>query len=532
MTVVIFTGPTISAEAARLYLDATFLPPAAAGDVYRAARARPTAIGIIDGFFDSLPSVFHKEILWAMTSGVHVLGASSMGALRASELDMFGMVGVGRIYDDFRSGKLTDDDEVAVAHLADDSTFMATSEAMVNIRATVAIAQQKAVVSPATASALIGAGKDLFYADRTYPAILASLSSKNGASGEVQAFASWLEAHGPVDQKRADAVELLMAIGELAAGQAQPLEVAWQFSDTGFWQDLKEECDEDLVDGDAGGSADFDLVLDELRFDASRTQVWGAAVSQLLARNLAERDGYSFDRAGLAAVADAFWSDRGVTDKAGVEQWMHEREIDGAAMNRLLFQEAYRRWGERNVRYGLRAAVLAQLQLSSHYPRLLQRAERKRRTLLTHDLSDVDDPIGANDDGLWHWWFERRCGGLRPSDLAAYAESIGFSDENALRRAVVREYHFAVLPSRSRPAMSPSNEARTGLRDTDIRTQPFEEGGDAPDVRSRSPVTLSVAAIGSLVRRMLGRSGAHTSPDGRLTGLSDDDIRRIPGRRA
>ncbi len=41
MTVYVFTGPTLAAAAAREHLDATYLPPAAQGDVYRVARERP-----------------------------------------------------------------------------------------------------------------------------------------------------------------------------------------------------------------------------------------------------------------------------------------------------------------------------------------------------------------------------------------------------------------------------------------------------------------------------------------------------------
>ena len=36
-------------------LEAVYLPPAAEGDVYRAALKRPQAIGIIDGYFQSIP---------------------------------------------------------------------------------------------------------------------------------------------------------------------------------------------------------------------------------------------------------------------------------------------------------------------------------------------------------------------------------------------------------------------------------------------------------------------------------------------
>ena len=116
MSVVVFAGPTLRQSDVLARLDAQVLGPAAFGDVYRAAHARPTALAIIDGYFERVPATWHKEILWAMAEGVHVFGASSMGALRAAELSVFGMVGVGKIFEAFRDGVLEDDDEVAVAH--------------------------------------------------------------------------------------------------------------------------------------------------------------------------------------------------------------------------------------------------------------------------------------------------------------------------------------------------------------------------------------------------------------------------------
>src|SRR5438093_1428620 len=137
VNIVIFTGPTLSAEEGRAVLDARYLAPAAQGDVYRAARHRPQLIGIVDGLFERTPAVWHKEILWAMSNGVHVFGSASLGALRAAELAAFGMEGVGAVFDAFRSGRLEDDDEVAVAH-EPAAPYRSSSEAMVDIRATVA----------------------------------------------------------------------------------------------------------------------------------------------------------------------------------------------------------------------------------------------------------------------------------------------------------------------------------------------------------------------------------------------------------
>src|SRR4051812_15444582 len=97
--IVVFTGPTIAVSQAREILEADYRAPAKAGDVLIATRSHPDAIAIIDGLFESVPSVWHKEILFALSEGVRVYGASSMGALRAAELHGFGMIGVGDIFE-------------------------------------------------------------------------------------------------------------------------------------------------------------------------------------------------------------------------------------------------------------------------------------------------------------------------------------------------------------------------------------------------------------------------------------------------
>src|SRR5262245_64197472 len=103
MTIVIFCGPTLRAEERAPDADFLFLPPVRQGDLYQAVvKENPRAIGIIDGYFDGVPAVWHKEILWALTNGIPVFGASSMGALRAAEMHVFGMRGVGWIFEAYR----------------------------------------------------------------------------------------------------------------------------------------------------------------------------------------------------------------------------------------------------------------------------------------------------------------------------------------------------------------------------------------------------------------------------------------------
>jgi hypothetical protein len=112
--IVVFLGPSLPRARAKQILEADFRPPAKRGDIYRAAKEGAGIILLIDGVFFQECSVAHKEVIYALESGAKVLGASSMGALRAAELDIYGMEGIGKIYQAYKSGHLVSDDEVAL----------------------------------------------------------------------------------------------------------------------------------------------------------------------------------------------------------------------------------------------------------------------------------------------------------------------------------------------------------------------------------------------------------------------------------
>ena len=186
----VFLGPTLAEKEARAELDAVYLPPVSAGDVYRLWRRRPRAIGIVDGYFDRVPAVWHKEIMWMMEHGVHVFGAAGLGALRAAELDSFGMHGVGWVYQAFRDGTLDRDDEVAVRHGTAEDGYRPLSEAMVNIRRTLQAAEHQGIVSAATRGILLAAGTALFYPDRTWPELLTGRRGHAGRPGRARGAAA------------------------------------------------------------------------------------------------------------------------------------------------------------------------------------------------------------------------------------------------------------------------------------------------------------------------------------------------------
>jgi hypothetical protein len=229
---VVFLGPSLALPQAREELEADFLPPVELGDVWRIAQERPAAIGIIDGFFHQVPAVWHKEILYALSRGIAVYGAASMGALRAAELGSFGMIGVGEIASDYARGELCAD-EVAVLHAPAEMGHRALSEPLVNIRATLATARREAVLSPAAAERVLTLARSLHYPQRAWPRLLEAL-----APSDAEAFSAWLPA-GRVDQKRDDALAMLKRMRADAAVSptitARPIPA---FAETVLWQEL------------------------------------------------------------------------------------------------------------------------------------------------------------------------------------------------------------------------------------------------------------------------------------------------------
>ncbi|MFD2740547.1 TfuA-like protein [Sulfitobacter aestuarii] len=201
---IVFAGPSLSHLET---LPETLEPraPVRQGDVYLAALEAPRAIGIIDGYFDGMPSVWHKEILFALSRGIAVFGAASMGALRAAELDVFGMTGIGEIYAAYRDGTLRDDDEVALAHGPEALGYPPLSLAMVNLRATCAAALRAGAIDATLAARLLRAGKAQFFKDRTWRSVIAALDLPEDRARHLRGL---IESH-MVDQKARDAEALL-----------------------------------------------------------------------------------------------------------------------------------------------------------------------------------------------------------------------------------------------------------------------------------------------------------------------------------
>jgi len=430
VTIYVFTGPTLAPSDAAAELDAIYLPPAAQGDVYLAAIEAPAAIGIIDGSFAHAPSIAHKEILWAMARGIRVYGSASMGALRAAELASFGMRGVGAIFEAFRRGELEDDDEVAVAHATAELEFRAQSEAMVNVRATLRAALAAGVLRPATHDALISAAKAMFYADRSYPALLAVAREAGLApQRELDALRAWLPA-GRVDAKRTDALAMLRAMRVEAS---EPQRVRYAFQHTEAWETVRRRALARRAEADGATPASL---REELVVAGMWERERGGLVGRALALELARRAGFEASTAAVDRAAGALVREHALPDAEALERWMEEQ----GAGERFLRAEAEVRWAEEIGEVLAEPLIADQLRRRGGFAALRERAADKRRRLAARGLeAPTLAELGLTEDELWRWYFEERLSRSIPGDLAGYARAQGLPDARALLRMVLRE---------------------------------------------------------------------------------------------
>jgi hypothetical protein len=465
VTACVFTGPTLPAADARAELDAVYLPPVQQGDVYRAAvRHRPRAIGIIDGYFQQVPSVWHKEILWAMAQGIHCFGSASMGALRAAELTPFGMRGVGRIFEAYRDGRLEpyaaepfeDDDEVAVVHGLPEAGLVPLSEPLVNIRCTLAAAAEAGVVAPDTRDALAAIAKGFFYPDRSYERLLARAAEAGLPPRQLAALRAWLP-DGRVDQKREDGLAMLAAMRDLLAGDPPPARVHYVFEPSEMWQRAAAAA---LPVRPGSGDAPAaevppDALLDELRLDGQAyVRARRAGVLRMAGLREAERLRLTASDEARRRAADALRRRFDIGGRHAMDRWLADNDLSPTALARLVDDEA------RLDRLGALAGPTAEAHLVDHlrasgdYPRHAARARAKARVLAAtgRPPAHVDEWTRFR---LTAWYFEHRVGVAVPADIPAYAAEIGFADLDAFYRALLGEYVYVTHASGEAPAAPP-----------------------------------------------------------------------------
>ncbi|HEY0464651.1 MAG TPA: TfuA-like protein [Polyangiaceae bacterium] len=320
---IVFAGPTITDKELAELGAFDVRGPAKRGDVYLACAGQPRAIAIIDGYFDQTPSVWHKEILWALTLGIKVYGGSSLGALRAAELAAQGMRGVGQIFSQLLRGEIVADDEVAVAHASAEHGYRASSEALVNIRCTLSNASQQSVLSDAGRAALEKLARSTWYPDRNYPDLLRHAGSLGVvASAELDALAAWLP-KGRVDLKKQDA-RLLMEV--IRAQWAEPAPTpSFSFELTDAWLRL---C------------STLDRRSTAIQTSAANDGAWPAAVLRAVAMVDARAKKTQLSAREVNTAVEAFRREKGLLSEEAFDTWANQHFADDAALRRFFSEEA------------------------------------------------------------------------------------------------------------------------------------------------------------------------------------------------
>lgn len=245
----VFVGPSLPQHLRKAAQNVRFLPPARAGDMLALSSGASHTILLVDGLFEQARAPWHKEILVLMSRGFDVWGAASLGALRAAELQQFGMRASGGIARAYCTGRIVGDDEVAVAHAPAALGFAALSVAQVDVRATLVSAVHAGVLSPAEARDVRTLSHAIFFKERTWAGV-AGAARHCLVPRRHAAFAQWLSS-GTVQQKQRDVLAALTEIEARPAHHPAPAPPP----ETSFLQRLRSEISEAPREGSPRKSA-------------------------------------------------------------------------------------------------------------------------------------------------------------------------------------------------------------------------------------------------------------------------------------
>ncbi|MBK8158635.1 MAG: hypothetical protein IPK59_07655 [Rhodospirillaceae bacterium] len=232
---VVFVGPSLHGRDQPWPASIEKRPPAGKGDLLAAVLDGATSIGLVDGTFGDGAAVWHKEILFALDRGIRVLGAASMGALRAAECSAFGMIGIGSIYRDYAEGLRTADEDVAIVHGPAELGFPPVTEALVDIDATLEHLRARRLIGATVADLLDQAARSIHFKDRTWNFVFDAMDLRDPADRHI------IRAN-TVNRKCEDAWLLVRAMADDAAAMAPPARsIDGAFNDTLFFQELRQE---------------------------------------------------------------------------------------------------------------------------------------------------------------------------------------------------------------------------------------------------------------------------------------------------
>jgi len=454
VNVVVFLGPSLPLDEARAICPtATIRPPAAQSDIVTAVEAHGAeAIGLIDGTFRQSLSVWHSEICYALSRGVEVYGASSMGALRAAETARFGMVGVGRVHQWYADGTITADDEVALAHGGAESGYQQLSEPLVNIRASLAQAMTGSLLDQAAHDLVVEVARSIYYPERSVPTILAGCRERGMDDATVARVADALTT-GYVDVKRLDARELLMRLHERESAPARPAAPTFEFAGPYVFQTLYNH--DRRIDRE-GIEAPLQLVAEHVAIhcpefaeirDVALNEALVGFLGLLLEVEVTDEE---------CAEASAELRDRlGVASDGELAAWLRANDLNREELAGLVRRTAVcrrlQRWllANRGLDRGTRY-FLDELRRRGTYPAWAARAVEETSCATAFEATGDYDYLRQVDVNQLAAEHAAATGVRFGADLGAWAEIAGFEDLQGLKEALDRSAIFRDVQRRIR----------------------------------------------------------------------------------
>ncbi|MFY9799478.1 MAG: TfuA-like protein [Candidatus Nitrosopolaris sp.] len=209
---IVFIGPSLHIEKARKIFNADYRPPAKKGDFLRLMSCinddDRVIVGLVDGLFlQDYPPTPIEVFQLVVKQNMLVLGAASLGALRAVELEKYGMIGIGKIFELYKKNTIAADDEVAVTFTPENQQLQ--SEAMIDIRYNLFIALRKGVIDKNTRRAAVKVAKSIYFPDRNYEVIINETKRRYPSfSDYLESFRSYISKNRQ-SLKEKDAIKLV-----------------------------------------------------------------------------------------------------------------------------------------------------------------------------------------------------------------------------------------------------------------------------------------------------------------------------------
>jgi hypothetical protein len=297
----IFIGP--SGVGIKLHSSIDARPPARQGDITSASMEGKDTLVLIDGYFTHTLAPWHKEILYAINQGCRVIGAASLGALRAVECERYGMEGVGKIYEWYKDGTCTDDGDVALSHLDENHGYRGCSVPLVNLISTI-----KHTGLP---ESMISELRSIYYPDRHWKYIAKILSCNDYD----------ILKHNYIDQKKNDTMLAIKLAGS----------------------DSFIDCDKSLnsTNPQMMSLIENDVSIgNKRRWETAENQI--EAIDFYLISEMASCLGVFPSTCEINRESQQMWSDLNVQSPEAAAQWMSENGISNDQWNMFAIQMALR----------------------------------------------------------------------------------------------------------------------------------------------------------------------------------------------